>query len=381
VGFIFYLIQESMNWPLLRLTKMRGATDFQDLEGVFKFKTCYENFGLKFLDNATHPQCSGFVYNIEFLNWLSSDLLNWISQSQFYTFQLTLYSILFAYLYAYIAKSQTVRMLTLFLLFSPSSQLLIERGNLDALMIPLIVLASILVYRRKIFQGILPIILATMIKFYAIPIFLFAIQKAVTLRIKLIVAVVFTFVLYVSAHDYLLLSEKTIQTYCCSFGSDVFGLYLNRVGLNLNNELVSITGWVTLIFSIILVNFLSRSSLSGLLPKISNSVVQKSEVFLPLILVFSGLYVSGTNFDYKLQILGIAQLSYINNCEKGLHRKTHVAYLFLIQVFSYFSMDLQPIGDVLILIYLASLIHTYGSVYTKNLFNVISHTRFNPQRD
>lgn len=369
LGIAFYLTLILMNWPLLRITKMRGATDYQDLYGIFKFKECFANFGYNFTDKSIYPDCAGFVYNFQLLKILNLNILTGISPSQFHIFQLTLYSGLFAYIYAYIAKTQATKLLTLFLLFSPSSQLLLERGNLDAVMIPLIVFASLLIYRGRIFQSLILIILATMFKFYSIPIFLFAVLKAKNFLVKVTVVILFFIALYMSIHNYLLLREKSIETYCCSFGNDVFGLYLNRLGLNLNSTSISIAGWMILIFSIILVSSLSRTKLSVCIPRISNSILSESNIFLPLMLIFFVLYISGTNFDYKLQILSLAQLVYITNCSESSDRKTQIIYCLLIQVFSFPSMDLQPFGDILIAVYLASLILTLGSNYLGKLLH------------
>lgn len=73
-------------------------------------------------------------------------------------------------------------------------------------------------------------------------------------------------------------------------------------------------------------------------------------------LIFSSLYFTGTNFDYKLQILSLAQLVYLNICSDLSERRTHIIYCVLIQLFSYSSMELQPFGDLLITLYVSSLL-------------------------
>jgi len=351
----FYFLIIFLDWPLLKLTKMRAADDYEDLYAVYRFKDCFANFGYNFTDKISHPDCAGFVYNYQLLKILNLDILSNISPQQFMIFQLTLYIGLFGYLYAFVAKSKATRILTYFLLLSPSSQLLLERGNFDAIMIALIVAASFMISKNKLVLAAITIVFGAMLKFYTLPLFLFVYQKAKNALTKSTVILSFLLAVYFSYREYSMLREKTLKTYCCSFGNEVFGLYLNRLGFTLNSVEVILFGWLMIIFSIFFVRSASYSKIATCVPTFKSYDSAHSSIFLPLMLIFSSLYFTGTNFDYKLQILSLAQLVYLNVCSDLSERRTHLVYCVLIQLFSYSSMELQPFGDLLIILYVSSL--------------------------
>lgn len=351
-----YFLLIFLDWPLLKLAKMRAIDDYEDLYAVYRFKNCFANFGYNFTDRISYPDCAGFVYNFQLLKILNFEILNNVSPLQFMIFQITLYSGLFGYLYTFVAKSKTTKILTCFLLLSPSSQLLLERGNFDVIMIALIVVASFLIARNKLVLAVITIVFGTMLKFYTLPLFLFVYQRARNILTRSIVILTFFLVVYFSYREYSMLREETLKTYCCSFGNEVFGLYLNRLGFTLNSVEVVLFGWIMIIFSMFFVRSASRSKIATWVPTFKSYEQSETSIFLSLMLIFSSLYFTGTNFDYKLQILSLAQLIYLNKCSDLPERKTHIIYCVLIQLFSYSSMELQPFGDLLITLYVSSLL-------------------------
>jgi len=354
IGNAIFLILSLLDWPLLRITKMRGPTDYQDLYAVFKYKKCFADFGYSLTDRYLHQDCSGFIYNFQLLKALNLEFISKISPLEFQILQVTLYSTLFSFIFTYMANTNKIKLLTLFLLVSPSSQLLIERGNFDALMIPIIVFSAIFIYEGKIFQGALLIITGAMLKFYSLPLFLYVIQQSQKVITKIVVSIVFLITALISIHEYQLLRDDTLRTYCCSYGNDLFGLYLIRLGMNINQNTVPLIGLMFLILLTFILNSSYHPRIKSLVPEIEFSRSSEFYFFSSLILIFFSLYFAGTNFDYRLQILSIAQLVYINSLCEDLNRRAHVVFFFLIQIFSYPSMDLQPVGDILITIYLAS---------------------------
>ena len=68
----FYLIQIWTSWIGLRISGVRGGSDYIDLQSILNSAKCFEQIGLEVYKLDVAPVgCGGFIYSIELLRLLN----------------------------------------------------------------------------------------------------------------------------------------------------------------------------------------------------------------------------------------------------------------------------------------------------------------------
>lgn len=356
---VLILLNIELDWPLMRLSQMRLLPSFVDHFAVFDFIPCLENDSLK---------CNQYYYGRAYLEIIAFFHGFSFAESLLLVFFILLFLIVVSFLIQVNSLFKLIIMQVFVL--SPPVMFLLERGNLELLIFSLIAISVIRPLSKFNFSRSFTIFFASLIKFYpvALLILIFLKSKSIMSRLSTLLLTASFFFLFFRL-DFPLKLGAT-ETYCCSFGNNIWGLYLNRMGWGLNKLYIPLVGlflfslvWVVYLFVFDRFQFV-RSCIKDL-TLLQTTRMLSLQSFL---LIFSLLYFSGTNFDYKLMYLSIIPILLLS--DEVLSRKSklfHFLYFCTISAFSFPSRNLQPIGDLLLLSYFIFLLHAIFLVETRRI--------------
>jgi hypothetical protein len=349
ISFLLY----TSNWKILQYWGIAGGDRFIDLGSVLSSADCFSNIGFKIYDYPIGHACA---YNYGSFLMQTLNLLQLGSGSKiiigiFFIFAIcAIFSITASitgkkYLldYAYLAL----------LLFSPPILLLMERGNLDSLILIMTFLIAVLVSSNKNTLAILISFVGALYKFYPlilVPLLTLDVKKWL---LRVFYAVLSVLVVIQIFYD-IQRGPGFINTSYASFGAPIFGLYLTYVGVGLSYTSCVILGWViSLIATIMMYLFYRRT---GPLIQTEKVISFKNSTQENFYLIFISLHIFcfllGMNFDYRLIFLVIANLFlvYGANLNKSDKRMLRIIQLLSLWLSYNQSVYIQPIGDVLILL-------------------------------
>jgi len=343
------LLNIKLDWPLMRLSQMRLLPNFIDHYAVFDFIPCISDDLLI---------CKQYYYGHAYLEIIAP--MNRFTMTE--TILLILFVALFLIVVSCLIQVNSFYRLILMQAFilSPPVMFLLERGNLELLIFSLIAISVIRPLSRHNLIQSFTLFFASLIKFYpvALLILIFLRTKSTLSRIYVLLLIA-SFAFIVSRLDFPLKMGAT-ETYCCSFGNNIWGLYLIRLGLNINHLCISLIGLIffSLVYVVSLLVF-NRSYVAKSLAK--EMTFFQTDKHLPLqsfLIIFSLLYFSGTNFDYKLMYLSIIPILLLSNRELSQKGKVfHFLAFCAISVFTFPSGYLQPLGDFFLLCYFVFLLY------------------------
>lgn len=349
---LFFAIQQCLNWPILKFFEWRGTVMFWDSSLVLTSADCYLSVGLAVYNGANGDPCTGYLYGSNLLKFLTFLNIGGITAPLFgWTFLIVLANI-FGFL-IFLSKSigfYKASLLSLIFL-SPPIFLLIERGNFDALMFISFFIAVILnSYGYKLISFIIILTISTW-KFYTFPLAiltLFAIKKA---YLRLFGLALFLLGIIQAIRDLSLIPNISVAVADGSFGLQVWGSYLNMLGIPIDIFRSYIFGFSLLVISWrVLIFFKSKISLDT---KVFSDFGAKqrfaSLLFQSSFVVFFSCYIFGLNYDYRLIFLSTACMGFIlmgNNFQKLEFVQNLVLILTIACMwFSFNSNVLQPVGD------------------------------------
>lgn len=374
---LFVFLNELIAWPILKLWNIYANRGFIDLQSPLHHIECFargEDFQVL---RSKDGSCGGYWYGSALI--YLGKILNASTQSKY----LIAAAILIPFIYflvsyghrLYIKTDLLGRILLLAAMFSPPSILLFQRGNLDGLVILMLLFAIKLFEgsQKSVFAGWLIILLATLFKFWSIPALFVSILWIRNLFLKvtaIISAIIVTFVVYkeyqsVDFGDAFPTAENI-------FGWRFFSLTLNSTKSYSINQLSSLTLDFSMLFLILICCFLLIKELSKreLLSNLKSSLDKDKEVWI-LGSSFVFCYFASSNVDYRLTPLLIVALSVTAKIEE-----LQVSNLILLLIsttmwLTYPSGKLQIVGD-----FCAALLGCLLLVYFLSQTKVIIRNRF-----
>ena len=376
--FLFFAIQQSLNWPLLKFFGWRGPILFWDTNAVLASADCYSSVGLAVFNAADGDPCTGYIYGSNLLRFLTFLNLGEIRASLFGWIFLIALAIIFGFLTFLLKPEGFYKASFLYLLFiSPPFFLLIERGNFDSLIFIFFFTAVILhSYGCKFISFCIILTISTW-KFYTYPLailMLFAIKSA---YLRLIGSALFFLGIIQALMDLSFIPNISVAVADGSFGVQVWGSYLNRLNIPIDVLSSYVFGVALLVITLCsLLFFKSKIVLDtrvfsdfGAKQKFSSLLFQSSFV------VFFSCYMVGLNYDYRLIFLSTTSIGFIllgGNFQK-LEFAQGLVWILTIACmwFSYNSNLLQPVGDfamiLLICIFAVNLARLHSSIFTLQL--------------
>lgn len=350
--FLFFGVQQLTDWILITFSGIRGLPYFIDLRSVLKSSDCERVYGWDIYDPSIAHNCS-YIYGSNLIRLLH--LLHFSEKSTYIAgwILMFLFSMLLGTtLSALEIKGRRNWCVVLLVLFSPPTMLLLERANIDILIILLMAIFSYAATINRSSLSYVALLLASVSKFYTAPIFvwLFLMQKNVVKRIAslLLFVVSCTFIF----SDLARINGNIPRNSWASFGNPIFGIYFRKLGYDLPARLQDLIGVLLFIGTLIAITILSKFKVITS-PKFDmefNSEKYISNLAQSFALVFLSCYFASVSYDYRLVFLFIPAV-YILNSSSFEHKTKSILTVSLVLTawLSYASNYLQILGDIAIL--------------------------------
>lgn len=270
------------------------------------------------------------------------------------------------------------QVLVFFLIFSPGTFLLFERGNFDQIIFLLVLGAAVLFARKKFFASITLLILATVTKFYTIPLLLYQLLLSRTAAQKILaggfLAIGTAWVLAEVNRGDFLPAQGSVQ-----FGFPVLNHYFEWLGLSVAPlpNLIAIASPLLVWFSLMATQRKGTQRLAAR-RKSTAAELGGDYVFQFMGILFVGMFFVGLSYDYRLLFLAVAGISLI---VRGDWLPVERWFLWLSLLFALWGSaalgnsltiiptDIKPyliggfqlFGDVLVFVWVGILLH-FGSM-------------------
>lgn len=316
LGAISVIINVKSGWLLVSRAGFPNKNHFDDLRLVIDWSECFKEFGKGVYSTQTREGCGGYLYGQPLLQMIN--LLNIsISQIVLISTFLIVASVFCLAIVAvnYQKNSMSSVIITAALIFSPNYFLLIERMNVDQIVILMLVFAWLALKNGKFSASYVLIAATALFKFYTLPLLVFVSFKYTSGKSR-IVALLLTVVVAIKIVMDLQRIQGTFpSTWFISFGLQIWGKYLNLLFEMLNlkttqlswpiETLVGLTliALVGLVF--LFVNHsreLSDESIFHLGPLGKEDLLLFEFLSIP----FLTCYFLNTSYDYRLPFLSVA---------------------------------------------------------------------------
>jgi hypothetical protein len=352
---IIFVVNHFASWPILRFSGVsNGGPFFGDLRIVLASADCADRIG----ESIYSANC-GYIYG----SWLiriiqliglgeaQSQILGWV-----FLFAI---GVFLGCLVANLAiVSVRVLLLALLVFTSPPILLMVERSNIDMLIIAILVFCALCVSRGWIVNAIGLVVVASIFKFYPAPLLLWFFVSSSRWLHKLIAALSILLICFQITHDLNQMSADIPKTTYAAFGNLVFAIYLESFGYTTNLFVQNGIGLLLVFLCAVVIYVLEKCNVLTL-PRSANIFKCDSytdAVFVIFSLVFLACFFAGTSHDYRLILLIVPALILISHTSTNSTTNTLLsASLFFASWGSWISV-FQPIGDVAIAMWCAVLL-------------------------
>jgi hypothetical protein len=347
--FLIGLAQQANNWAVLSYWKIAGNESFVDLRSVLQAADCYEKEGFRIFSHEIGNPCaynygSLLIRILDYLH-LGSDSTGVLGVAFIACVSIAIGSIelvsdkkgLLGYLFLSL------------LVFSPPILLLMERGNIDTLILITMTSTAFFTAKKRYVISTFLILLMSLIKFYPIILFFDLLLRIKSFKFRIIV----TCISFLAAAQIFYDQSQGpgfINIFWASFGASVWGIYLGYLSLPIPYKLSLVLGLLLFFIAIFIVRkLLIKYDADG-----SQFLVFKSPAAEVLFIYATTLhlfcFLAGMNFDYRLVFLLLSNLLVIygTNSSKRIRIVVGVSLLASLSL-SYNLHELQPLGDLFIL--------------------------------
>ena len=356
--FIVFVTQQIFSWPLVKSSGWGGGSPFIDTRSVLHAAKCSSDIGWDIYNPLRWEDC-GYIYGTHLIQILRALSLGPEYTNQIGWLFIIVYSMISGYVLSSLADlSKLQQALCIFVLISPVSMLLLERGNFDVLIMLLLFMSAISLSKGRIILAMMLISLSALFKFYTFPLLFLACFQLRTSRDKIAGLVFSFFIGFLILKNLVLIKGEFPSNVMASFGNQIPGLYLDYAGIPTSRVSSEILGFVILIMVGISILLFSR----GIIPMIQKSLkVQERtdlrfQVQLLFISTFLICFFAGVNYDYRIPFLTIPLLLSLTKLQSLGRRVWFVIIPILIISWTSYNVGfLQVLGDALILFFTAAL--------------------------
>jgi len=315
-GAIFVVINVKSGWSLVNRAGFPNKNHFDDLSLVVNWAECFNEIGNKVYSTQSQDVCGGYLYGQTLLNVVN--FLN-ISKSQVALVSAFLI-VASVFCFATIAANSQKKtfssiLIVTALIFSPNYMLLIERMNVDLIVILMLALAAFTLRRGNFATSFALVATTALFKFYTLPLLVFISIKYVTGK-KRIVALLLTGVVALNILlDLQKIKETFPSTWFISFGLQIWGKYLGLFIEALSMKTTKFTWPVETLVGLTLLLLVSLVFLllDRFLKPTHKSIFHLRQVgkedllsFEFLSIPFLTCYFINTSYDYRLPLLSVA---------------------------------------------------------------------------
>jgi hypothetical protein len=195
--------------------------------------------------------------------------------------------------------------------FSPGTYLLFERGNLDLVIVLLIVIAAVLLARGALLPAYLVLVFVTLLKFYTLPLVILVALFSKTLRQRILTAILALLTVAWVVVDFS--RGQALPVYGpVQFGYPVLDHYFEWLGLSIQ-PLPSLIGFFAPWFVWALLILIEPRVGQSVRTKLKQTVdaLQDDYAFIFTGIIFCAVFFVGLNFDYRLIFLSLAGVALI----------------------------------------------------------------------
>ena len=372
--FSIFGAQQLASWPLVVASGWGGGIAFADLRSVLHAADCSETIGWDIYSPDKWGDCT-YIYGsllIRILRWTNlnsefTSIIGWVF--------ILFFSILCGFVLSTLQKlSRVQKIASVLILASPSSMLLLERGNIDIVLMFLLVTTAALLRKGRVSLGLVTIALSSLFKFYTLPLMFLLISRFKN-RISIFVGFLFSgLVTLLILRDLNLIKGEFPSNVLGSFGNQIPWLYLDYVGVivpRFYGELIGLSLCFTAGFALWILY--KKIFLKVAVSSLSHST-SAFELVLQFLFFFTFLvcFFAGVNYDYRLPYLSVPALLLLNSY-RDLNPWFLILPLFIATWASYNVGWLQIFGDCAILLLTSGLIIFVLLLAKRMIFNVTTH--------
>ena len=303
--FLFTVIQDLVNWPILNFARVVSPIKNRDTFWVLADADCFRSIGSGIYGLESNTGCPGYVYGLPLLRAL--EFLH-IGQEDTKLFAYAM-RVLFALATALVIKSlkfsfQKRLLFTMVLLLSPGVQLMIYNGNFDLLIFAMVILAHFSIQNGKVISGLFLIFLSGLFKFYTIPLLLLFAILLPGVRNKIISLILFFFATVSAILDLRMMQEQIPSSGYAQFGFTIFSKYLEGIGFSPSTTFVYfMSSGIFLVMAYFAILVLKKQRLFD-----TFEVAAADNLYLVLSTVFLSCFLTGISYDPRLIFLSLAGL-------------------------------------------------------------------------
>jgi len=340
---LFYFLQQMLEWPLLKLSRIKGQFNFQDFVTIFTSADCFKTIGLQiYVPDPTRQLCfypygRTFIYILDLFRIPASLAPGIIIIVGFLVLNLTLKFL------NRLTKPEKV--IAFLFLASPPFWLAFERGNADLLICLLVLIAAFMTTTNRIVGTVAILTLATLIKFYTFPLLLIVLWKNRKVLSQFLSIMLVLIIAYIIFFD--IQAQHLQQPGSFAFGAPIVTFWINALSSNFNLPIGEVTirlgHFIGLaLLGVITAAFLFKNAvITNLFRPKSASLCENCFFYLGT--VYVSCFVLGMSYDYRLIFSALAGLFFMQATKTlGANRWLLISIWALSLWLSVFSFGLSP---------------------------------------
>jgi hypothetical protein len=312
--------------------------NFADLFSTLSTIDCYRKIGFAVYSGSNAGYCGNYIYGRELLQILSQFSIYPEHSNLIGTVAILIFGIICGVFCFLVIETKASRIIfAVFLIASPGTSLLLERGNIDVFIIIGVFFVGLLSSKNQNYLSVVLLSILTIFKFYTLPLLVLIVMFQISRKQR-----VFGYVCLVITGLLSLRSISQIEAGFPEGGYDQFGLniignYLRRgLYLDVSHLEGRVIGYVSFVALILTMNYVVRKK--SLSPNLVLGNSQINPFGFYSILVFLTCYVTGLSYDYRLPFLIFGSLWLLNTL--SLKRNFQIVVHLLVVIACWFSTGL-----------------------------------------
>ena len=315
-GAILVIANVKSGWVFISRAGFPSGNHFDDLSLVIDWSICYERIGDDVYRVQAKDSCGGYLYGQSLL-----DVFNFLkiykSQLTGVSIFLTFASLLTVVTVAEKSRKSSISSLLVIgaLIFSPNYFLLLERMNVDIMIIILLIVAALVLKSNK-FPVAFGLLAATaLFKFYTFPLLIFVSIKYSIGKSRIFALLISTVVAIKIFTDFQKIEALFPSTWFISFGMQIWGKYLSLLTETFSLNRTNFNWFIATLFGIILLlltvlairlaeHFLNRTGKS--VSDLNQVDKEDLPLFEFLAIPYLTCYFINMSYDYRLPLMSLA---------------------------------------------------------------------------
>jgi hypothetical protein len=318
LSLLFFATQLVLRWPLLDYFRVPQATNvidkrFADLASVLNNANCFNTIGISIYDIVPDSTCGGYQYGVTL-----AYLLSFLGDSTYLIIPIGTAGVLF---FAYFTfrivtvsnpKSFSQVILLICCVLSPPVWLLLERANLDLLILALLSVGIYFLRKGNHALGLISVVISALFKFYTFPLLILIIVfhpmkkwiRIVFTNILIAVLAINLWSIYETKIGFGILPRLSYGLGNISKFVDMYGTSSQNLFLGPSIFNIHISDVIFLIVALLLTLRIFRKQ------KIKQSdagnifsVLNNDFEFKVYLVMFVSTYMAGLSYDYRLVFL------------------------------------------------------------------------------